>query len=108
MHVNPHIAKPITLYSLGWRVIASVFILSLGATASLSAQIIIDDEALKQAQAAEGLGISNSELGQVTQLLQLANGDLADLEGLLNGELGGSKQIKDKLLDKLKGKLFSD
>jgi hypothetical protein len=38
----------------------------------------------------------------------LANGDLADLEGLLSGELGDSKQIKDKLLDKLKGKLFSD
>ncbi|MDA7793897.1 hypothetical protein N8985_07345, partial [Glaciecola sp.] len=61
-----------------------------------------------QAQAAEGLGIANSELGQITQLLQLANGDLADLEGLLSGELGDSKQIKDKLLDKLKGKLFSD
>ena len=61
-----------------------------------------------QAQAAEGLGISNSELGQVTNLLQLANGDLTDLEGLLSSELGGSEQIKDKLLDKLKGKLFSD
>jgi len=52
VHVNPHIAKPITLYSMGWRIIASVFILSLGASASLSAQIIIDDEALKQAQPA--------------------------------------------------------
>ncbi len=52
MHVKPHIAKPITLYSMGWRIIASVFILSLGATASSSAQIIIDDEALKQAQPA--------------------------------------------------------
>ena len=59
-------------------------------------------------QAAEGLGISNSELGQVTNLLQLANGDLTNLEGLLSSELGGSEQIKDKLLDKLKGKLFSD
>lgn len=61
-----------------------------------------------QAQAAEGLNISTSELGQVTNLLQLANGDLSDLDGLLSSELGGTEQIKNKLLDKLKGKLFSD
>lgn len=61
-----------------------------------------------QAQAAEGLNISTSELGQVTNLLQLANGDLSDLDGLLSSELGSTEQIKNKLLDKLKGKLFSD
>ena len=52
MHVNPHIAKPIPLYSMGWRIIASLFILSLSIGAPVNAQIIIDDEALKQAQTA--------------------------------------------------------
>ena len=52
MHVNPHIAKPIPLYSIGWRIIASLFILSLSIGAPVNAQIIIDDEALKQAQTA--------------------------------------------------------
>jgi hypothetical protein len=52
VHVNPHIAKPIPLYSIGWRIIASLFILSLSIGAPVNAQIIIDDEALKQAQTA--------------------------------------------------------
>ncbi len=61
-----------------------------------------------QAQAAEGLGIAQGDLSQVTLLLQLANGDLSSLDSLLSSELGGKEQLKNKLLDKLKGKFLGD
>ena len=61
-----------------------------------------------QAQAAEGLGIAQGDLSQVTLLLQLANGDLSSLDSLLSSELGGKEQPKNKLLDKLKGKFLGD
>ena len=61
-----------------------------------------------EAQAAEGLGITQGEMAEVTQLLQLASGDMSSLDSLLEGQLGGTDQLKDKLMDKLKGKLFGD
>lgn len=50
MHENSQQVQPIPLYSMGLRVIASVFILSASTVNVVNAQIIIDDEALKQAQ----------------------------------------------------------
>ena len=50
MHENSRQVQPIPLYSMGLRVIASVFILSASTVSVVNAQIIIDDEALKQAQ----------------------------------------------------------
>ena len=61
-----------------------------------------------EAQAAEGLGVTQGEMAEVTQLLQLANGDMSSLNSLLEGQLGGTDQLKDKLMNKLKGKLFGD
>ena len=61
-----------------------------------------------EVQAAKGLGITQGGKAEVTQLLQLANGDMNSLNSLLEEQLGGTDQLKDKLMDKLKGKLFSD
>lgn len=61
-----------------------------------------------EAQAAEGLGVTQGEMAEVAQLLQLANGDMSSLNSILEGQLGGADQLKDKLIDKLKGKLFGD
>lgn len=61
-----------------------------------------------QAQAAESLNINQEYLGNITELMQLADGDLSSLESLLQGQLGDSDDLKNKLMNKLKGKLFGD
>lgn len=61
-----------------------------------------------QAKAAQSLNVNQEYLGNITELMQLADGDLSNLESLLQGQLGDSDDLKNKLMNKLKGKLFGD
>lgn len=61
-----------------------------------------------EAQAAEGLGITRFELAEVNQLLQLTSHNMNTVDNLLKGHLTNSNTLKNKLMDKLKGKLFED
>jgi len=61
-----------------------------------------------QARTAESININEEYLDNITKLMQLVENDLSKFESLLQGQLGDSDELKNKLIDKLKDKLFGD